>query len=243
MEKVIYCIERATDQDIAGFSEQLRDDVTSRLIEAGAHGVQVNIADDDVAPAAGYRITSSTGLPDAIVSVWLDTAIGRFREPIDDALAPVSRTMAAYLVTESVPIPNVRFPVEPGERTRGMAQIAFLQRPTGQSTEEWLGIWLDSHTQIAIETQDTFLYVQNVVTRVLSEGSTPWHAIVEEGFPSAAMTDPHVFFDAVGDDERLARNQEVMFESVQRFIDLSKIDVVPTSRYVMRSISGADPSP
>ena len=50
---------------------------------------------------------------------------------------------------------------------------------------------------------------------------------------AAAMTDPNVFFDAVGDDELLARRQQEMFESVQRFIDMETIEVIPTSRYVM----------
>jgi hypothetical protein len=98
-----------------------------------------------------------------------------------------------------------------------------------------MDIWLNSHTQIAIDTQDTFLYVQNVVTRVLTDGATPWDAIVEEGFPAAAMTDPQVFFDAVGDDERLAKHQQEMLESVQRFLDLAAIEVIPTSRYVTHS--------
>lgn len=48
-----------------------------------------------------------------------------------------------------------------------------------------------------------------------------------------ATTDPIVFFDAVDDDDRLARHQQQMFESVQRFIDLSALDVIPTSRYPM----------
>jgi hypothetical protein len=72
-----------------------------------------------------------------------------------------------------------------------------------------------------------------VIVRTLIPGTTTWHAIVEECFPAAAMSDPHVFFDAVGDDEKLTRHQVAMFESVQRFIDLSIIDVVPTSRYVL----------
>ena len=41
------------------------------------------------------------------------------------------------------------------------------------------------------------------------------------------MTHPLRVLRAVGDDERLARNQQEMFESVQRFVDLSRIDVIP----------------
>jgi hypothetical protein len=42
-----------------------------------------------------------------------------------------------------------------------------------------------------------------------------------------------VCHDAVGDDDRLARHQREIFESVQRLVDLSMIDTVPTSPSVL----------
>ncbi|WP_426574877.1 EthD domain-containing protein [Aquihabitans sp. McL0605] len=197
---------------------------------AGAHRVTVNVADADVEPAAALRMPGPES-PVALVSVWVDSATDHLRAPVDAVIAAVGLPWSAYLVTESIPMVNTRFPAAVGERVHGLAQVAFLQRPQGQSVEEWLDIWLNSHTFVAVDLQDTFSYVQNVVARVLTPGAEPWHAIVEECFPAAAMTDPHVFFDAVGDDERLARHQTEMFESVQRFIDLAKIAVLPTSRY------------
>ena len=239
MEKVIYCLTREPGTETAEFADRLRGDMTDQLLDRGAHGVQVNVADDAVAAAATLRIASSPNPADGIVSVWMDSAVDRFRRPFDEAVAAAGATVAAYLVTESVPLPNTRFPAEPGRRTEGLAQVAFLQRPAALLVPDWLDIWLNSHTQIAIDTQDTFLYVQNVVTQILTDGATPWDAIVEECFPAAAMTDPHVFFDAMGDDDRLARHQREMFESVQRFIDLVTIEVIPTSRYVMRPMPDA----
>ena len=235
MEKVLYLVSADGAGGADELGARLRGPVADRLRELGAHGVQVNVADTDVAPAASLRIATSAAPADAAVGVWVDSAVAHLRTPFDTAisLGAEGASVAGYLVTESVPMVNERFPAEPGERTHGLAQLAFLQRPEGQSVEEWLRIWHDSHTQLAFDLQHTFAYVQNVVTRVLTPGATPWHAIVEECFPPAAMTDPHVFFDAVGDDERLARHQTQMFESVQRFIDLSKIEVIPTSRYLL----------
>jgi len=231
MEKVFYTLTRPPSASIDDFAAQVRGAVAGRLLDAGAHRVHANVADADVAPAAGLRIASTPGAADALVSVWVDSANDALRAPFDLAVSAVAAAWSAYLVTESVPLPEIA-PSAPGERTPGMVQIAFLQRPAGLGTDDWLDVWLNDHTGIALATQDTFLYVQNVVTRVLTPQATPWHAIVEEGFPAAAMTDPHVFFDAVGDDERLARHQREMFASVQRFIDLTSIDVLPTSRYV-----------
>ena len=233
MEKVLYVLSvpgGLTSEAV----DDLRGPVAAALRDRGAHAIQVNVADADVAPAAGLRMDMSGSPADAVLHVWVDSATDHLRRPFDEVvLAVPDATVSAYLVTESVPLRNERFPVEPGARTPGMAQLAFLRRPDGLSVDDWLAIWLGSHTQVALDLQDTFAYVQNVVTRVLIEGPTTWHAIVEECFPADAMTDPAVFFDAVGDPGRLARHQREMFESVQRFIDLSIIDVVPTSRYIL----------
>jgi hypothetical protein len=237
MEKVLYLVSYPVADRPKDLTALLITQLGPALAAAGGRGVQVNVCDEDVEPAAGLRIAMSPQQPDAIVGVWVDSATDHLRRPFDELVAAATpgASISAYLVTESVPMANTRFPAEPGERTHGMAQVAFLRRPEGQGVDEWLDLWLNRHTQVAIDTQDTFAYVQNVVARVLVPGPTEWHAIVEECFPAGAMTDPHVFFDAVGDDERLARHQRVMFESVQRFIDLSMIDTVPTSRYVLDS--------
>jgi hypothetical protein len=235
MEKVIYVLAHPVGDVPADLTRRLVGPLSHHLRERGARGVQVNVADHDVSAAGGLRIAMSPAPADAVVSVWVDSATDHLRAPFDDAVrsAAPEAEVAAYLVTESVPLANTTHPAAPGSRTPGMAQLAFLRRPEATAVDEWFAVWLGSHTQVALDLQDTFAYVQNVVVRTLIGGTTAWHAIVEECFPAAAMTDPHVFFDAVGDDEKLARHQRQMFESVQRFIDLSIIDVVPTSRYVI----------
>jgi hypothetical protein len=234
MEKVLYVLAHPTGSVPADLTKRLTGPLVDELRTLGAHGVQVNVADHDVSPAGGLRMAMSPAPANAVVAVWVDSATDHLRAPYDEAIRQANPTaeLSAYLVTESVPLTNTAYPAAPGERTPGMAQLAFLRRPEGLAVDDWLAVWLGSHTQVALDLQDTFAYVQNVVVRTLIGATTEWHAIVEECFPAAAMTDPNVFFAAVGDDEKLARHQREMFASVQRFIDLSIIDVVPTSRYV-----------
>ena len=235
MEKVLYVIAHPVGGVPADLTKQLVGTLGEDLLALGARSVQVNVADHDVSAAGGLRMAMSPAPANALVSVWLDSATDHLRVPYDDLVREVAdgAEVSAYLVTESVPLANTRYPAPPGARTPGMAQLAFLRRPGAMAVDDWLATWLGSHTQVALDLQDTFAYVQNVIVRTLIPGTTTWHAIVEECFPAAAMTDLHVFFDAVGDDEKLARHQREMFESVQRFIDLSIIDVVPTSRYLL----------
>ena len=230
MEKVIYLLSALPGGAADALSAGPRAGLGERLRALGADAVTINVADEAVAPASGLRMAMSSTPAEALVSVWVDSAVDHLRRGFDEAVASLRGVVAAYLVTESVPLRSDG-PRAADGRVDGMAQVAFLQRPEGQPVDEWFDIWLNSHTPVAIDTQDTFSYVQNVVTRVLTPGAEPWHAIVEECFPPGAMTDPHVFYDAVGDDAKLAERQQVMFDSVRRFIDLSRIDVLPTSRY------------
>jgi len=233
MEKVVYALTAPLGPAGAQVGQDLLEIAGPALVARGALGVQVNVVDHAVTPAHRHRIASSDQPADAVVSVWLNSATAHLRTWADDILSAHAGTLAAYLVTESVPLPNTRFPDRGGSRTEGFSQVAFLRRPAHLAQGEWLTRWLDDHTQVAVDTQDTFLYVQNVVIRPLTPGAPPWDGIVEECFPAEAMTDQHAFFDAIGDDDRLRRNQTAMFESCARFLDVSTIDVLPTSRHVL----------
>lgn len=235
MEKVIYLLSRPDGAPSAGFAERLVGEVGPNLVAAGARGVQVNVVDEAVEPAAGLRIVATPPPPDAFVSVWVDSAVPLLRGPVDAVVLGAGEHVLAYLVTESEPIVPGGSTGADG-RTDGFAQVAMLQRPPRLGEEEWLRLWLEHHTPVAVETQATFGYTQNVVTRALL-GDGHHDAVVEELFPAAAMTDQHAFYDAAGDDEKLARRQAAMLASVDRFIDLDKIDVIPTSRYVIRPVA------
>lgn len=231
MQKVIYLLWQPEHDTFDSFSQQLSGPLADRLHTLGARHLQLNLADADVSAANGLRQTQAGPLPQAVLSFWLDSAVGEFRRPFDEALQVICSRIAGYLVCESVPIRNTRFPASPGQRTHGFSQLAFLQRPTRLSHEAWLEVWQNHHTPIAIDTQDNFQYVQNLVVQVLTPGATALAAIVEECFPPAAMDDPQAFFDAPGDEAKFQHNLALMMDSCQRFIDFDQLGVLPTSQY------------
>ena len=116
------------------------------------------------------------------------------------------------------------------QRTRGFSQMSMIQRPPRVTPEYYMDTWLNSHTKVGVETQSNFYYCQNIVNRVLTAGAPIFASIVEECFPTEAMTDPKAFYDAKSQaefDERL----DVMMTSCGRFIDMDKIDVLITSEF------------
>ena len=232
MEKVLYLLTTGEGASGDRLREQLVDDVAPRLLAAGAHQVQVNVMDSGVEAAAGSRLSSGTGpCPDAMVSLWVDSANAPLRAAYDEVLREVDADLVAYLVTESAPLPGK--PVD--GRRPGYTQVSFLQRPERLDERSWMDHWHNHHTQVAIDTQATSRYVQNLVVRPLTPGAPPCTAVVEESFPEEAMTDQSVFFDAVGDDARRKANADALMASVMAFLDFDLIDVVPTSEYTVRA--------
>ncbi len=230
MEKIIYPLWKQTGQTAAEFRSQLLTGASVRLLASGARQLRVIIVDEAVAAAAGLRQQNiHEALMDGMITLWLDSAV--FRQAQDDIIAEYVADFHAYLVTESEPLVNVQHPAEPGERVEGMCEVVFLQKPARLEYDEWLDIWLNSHTQIAIDTQSTFGYRQNIVCRVLTPGAPAIDAIIEENFPAAAISSQHAFYAAVGDDDKCRANQKAMIDSVVRFIDFDRIDVVPASEY------------
>ncbi len=234
MQKLVYALWRDPRMDSATFCRRVREEGGAGLVELGGHGVQVNVADAD---AQGAAPTFGACRPqmEAFVSIWIDSANSAWRKPFDKKVASLGGRVASYVVGESRPMQNTRFPVASGERTPGFVQIALFRRPAQLDYRAWLEIWLESHTQLAIDTQDTFLYVQNIVARPLGFDAPAYDAIVEEGFPAAAFGNTDAFFDAAGDAEKSARNQQLMRESCVRFIDYRTLDVVQTSQYVLKA--------
>jgi len=229
----VYVLWRAETDSVEAFADRLTHDVADALLALDVRGLQINVGDDAVTPAV-IRIKELDPQMEAVVSVWLDTVMDAARQPVDEVLTLATARLAGYLVTESVPLPNTTRGAPLGTRTDGFANIAFLRRPERLSVAEWLDAWQNGQTPVAIETQSTFGYTQNVVVRPVTIDAPRFDGIVEELFPPEAMTDLHAFFDATGDDDKLARNMARMGESTARFGATENIDVVPTSQYVYR---------
>jgi hypothetical protein len=200
-----------------GIAPALRNQTVPALKAAGGRRVQVNVVDPDIGPPFGVAPDPEDIQLTAAVSVWAETAEGSGLEAV---LPPAGErgSWHGYLVKETEPRPNTKVPPRPDGRVPGFAQVVPLSIPEGLTRDAWRARWA-SHTPIALATQSTFRYVQNTVVRPLTADAPAYAAIMEECFPMAAARDLHVFFNAVGDDAKLARHMAAMSDSYDRFMD------------------------
>jgi hypothetical protein len=201
----------------------LAGNLIAELFDAGATRVHLNQADEAVAGAAMAMSTRPEPFV-AVLSTWDGDPAALIK-----AVRLAAPAAAGWLVEEAIPIePPI---TGDGERTAAMVNMALLRRPADIPEEHWLDRWKNHHTGIAVETQDTFGYVQNRVLEPLCGDTEDIVALVEEFFHMGAVGDLHVFFGSGGDDEELARRMGVMLDSVKTFGADRNIDVAATSRY------------
>lgn len=203
---------------------ELRDELPDELRRAGAERAVIEVDDEHVADAQ-LRLSTYADPVRAVVSVWTDGD----PNAVTSVLRRHSTQLAGWVVEEHEPLPAPA--VQDGARVDALVNVALLRVPEHMGRGDWLERWLDHHTGVAIETQATFGYVQNVVVEPLLEGQATVDALVEEFFPMAATTDLHAFYGSEGDDGELSRRMTRMLESVATFGAHENIDVVPTSRY------------
>ena len=207
---------------------RLRDQqLHARLRDAGVRRLQLNLDDEDVAPA--MRIATGPDPIIAVISAWAedDQAV---TEAVTRALVDATDGLAGWEVDERRPIAPPETP--DGVRMDALANVAVLKRPDDLERDVWLHRWLVDHTPVAIATQASFGYVQNVVTRQVTDTARRQvDALVEELFPSAGMVDMHAFYGSGGDDAELDARLDRLMASVSRIGFDRDIDLVPGSRY------------
>lgn len=198
-------------------------DLHDALRAAGVRRLQLNIDDEHVA--------------DAMRIPHLDTPIGALLSVWDADAAAVAATLGGAVATVHGYAVDERRRLDPpeawdGSRTDALANVAVLRRPDELDRTEWLRRWMVEHTPIAIRTQATFGYVQNIVLEPVTPHAPRIDAFVEELFPSAAVHDMHAFYGSGGDDAELHRRITELMASVARIGADRDLDLVPTSRYL-----------
>lgn len=233
MEKAIYSLWAPKGESTAAFAGRVLEQLAPGLLKLGVRGLQLNVRDDVIAPAAVMDREATRPLMDAVAHIWLDSAVNELRRPVDEALNRHTSRIAGYLVCESQPLMNTEFPPVSGQRTKGLSQVVFMKRPPRLTSEAWMDLWHGDQTKLAVELQNNFFYAQNVVVRPLTHGAPPCDAIVEECLYEEAILDPRYRFRGKTFEER-ERNTARFLENTAKMVDFDKIDVMATSQYVFK---------
>lgn len=231
MEKLIYALWRDPGTTREAFNERLLGEV-AQAVAPHVTSLRINVQDETVREGNSSFFVITDPQMEAVAQVWVDTAYPPARAPIEAALGEVASRIEGWLVVESMPLPNTSHPT--GLPTEGFSQIVFIEKPAAVEHETWRARWQNGHTAVALETQSSFEYAQNLVVRPLTEGAAPYAAIVEECFPLEARRDKALFYDASGDPAKEAENEARMMASCANFIGEKGCDCIPMRQYQIK---------
>ena len=227
MEKLAYQLWKKNDDCLETFKEALLNNLSKDIAQL-VSALQINIADADVEPANNLAQSNYPPAPNAVLFIKVKSYF--LADTLESYLEKITDKVRGFVISESIILDNSeKSPL--GSRSEGFSQVVFLEKPETMSAFDWFDHWINFHTKIAIQTQSNFIYVQNTVVRPLQKASPSFIAIIEECFPSEAMTDQEVFYNAKNNPEQFAKHAQIMMESCEKFIDFKKIEVIPTSRY------------
>jgi len=233
MEKLVYIVWKPEDVTEGAFKTRLLQEVAPQLQADGVRHLKISVVDETVAPGTKLRIGSMQPPKQGMVSFWLEQAQERGR--YEAVIATAVSKLACYLVVESRPLVNTTHVAPLGERTPGFSTVTCIEPLAGLTHEQFIEKWWYTQRDVAIETQSTFSYVRNEIVRALSPDAPAWAAVVEEGFPIEALTDPMAFYDARGDKARFQANLNRMIAAVSSFLALDKVESHPMSEYVFEA--------
>ena len=187
MPKLIYLIHSPPHLDRGAFCDRVRYDLAPRLLERNPQALKLGLTDPDLRKPL-YLPIRKTGL--ALISIWTPDEPA----PWTALIQTLGYYVAGYRVTESTPLAYDRDWPD-GTATPGAALLTLFRKKRGLPREDFIRIWHEGHSPMALKTHPLWNYLRNVVDSPITRDAAPWDAIVEEHFRSEAdLTDPRRFF-------------------------------------------------
>lgn len=239
MDKVIYILWDARDQDRPQRQRILLQEVVPRLLQGETARLTVYIVDQEanVKPPSpfhpGERLCAE-------ISIWLSDV--ERHTACEDILRSAGFRFAGYLVEESIYTEyggnRHSGPRDwpDGQRSPGIVSINLMERPARLSREEWIRRWHGRMSAVSEAIQPRTRYIRNVVIRALTPDAPPYEGIVEEAWPSARhVTNPFFFYGAGRNPLKLVWNMVRVMRTVMHVFELTRIRTTMTSEYIIRS--------
>ena len=217
-----------TEADATTWTEVILQEAKVIAANLEVIAATLNRVDQHVAAAAELAMHCVQPAPSAMLSLWLqdEVNLASLLRSLRDSCAAVY----GYWVDERHPLQISADHILADGQVVGMNQIVLLRVPETLTYQDWLNYWLDTHTSIAIETQTSFGYCQNIVLEALDSNCPDIAGIVEENFPDAAMSDISAFYRG-NDSAEVKENEKRMLRSCFKFIDFQSLDRLPMTSY------------
>jgi len=236
MEKLVYGLWRAADQDVDPIRAALLDEVAPGLLALGVDGLRIEVEE----PAGKVLRTGS--MPDGSllcgsVSIWLDSY--DHRGPHEELIRGAGAQVHGWIVAESVAKSHGdRRTWADGDRSPGMSILTFFDKGAGVSDDDFYRIWHGEHTPLTFDIHPFWLYVRNQVLRAVTPGAPSVRGIVYEATATdEEITDLPRLFGCADAPERLMDQIAIVNDHMATFGNTDTLQCVTTREWVFKTLS------
>ncbi len=225
----------------------LLDGCAPQLLQIGAAGLQINIADDRVdTPSPAPRLLGPEPWA-AQVNLWLTDE--RQRAAHEDVLRAAGFEIAGYRVDawlycnygETRHAKPRDWP--DGQRSPGVLAVTLLERPPRIPRDKWMRLWFGWQSPMSEWMQPRCRYVRNVVEEAITPGAAHLDGIVEEAWPSREHVVNKLLFYGARNRWQMLMHMAIMLRSVTRMLKLWRITTVMMSEYFLKTPPAAPETP
>ena len=239
MTKTIYLLWSRHQLSPSELRELLLNRLSQQLVDTGAEGVQINIADElATTPSPAPKPLFSDPFV-AQVNIWTDDS--DIRQACEDILEENGLELAGYEVDEWLysdygDNPHAAPRDWPdGQRSPGILAVTLLRKPKRVPRHIWMQRWFGHQSPMSEWMQPRTRYVRHVVERVLTPGAEHIDGIVEEDWPSGEHVTNSLLFYGAKNRLQLIRHMFIMLRSVTRILNLWNITTVMMSEYFIKT--------
>lgn len=226
MEKLVYLLNSELPPN--ALREALLGPIANDILNKEVFELEVYVR-DQTGPLAGTieNHLDPYELMDASVSIWLNNLDDRAQ--IEAALHAVSRRIAGYSVTESVPREYQQRNWNDGELSPTITVANAFCEVSGLDNDTFFKRWHGSHTPLSLNIHPLTRYVRNTVSRVLTPDSPPFRGLVFESVASLeVLADCDAFYGGEA-------NRQQAVQDLCSFADLKTLCSVAMSETIVRS--------
>lgn len=225
MQKFIFVLfQKSRLENLYPFSTNTLSIAKDLISDLKVGRFQINDISGAIEKGSHHRQVNHSFQPIGVLTLWFESFNNIELKNLITNLQKVFDDVWYFAVDEKVVLNNKAIDGE-----NSFTQYALISKHANISKITFFDHWQNIHTEIAINTQSTFSYIQNTITQDFSQDHAPFLAIVEESFPIAALEDPAIFYNA-DSQEVLEKNIARMMESCQKFLNFEEIIVFPTKQ-------------
>ncbi|MDH3728290.1 MAG: hypothetical protein OER77_12235 [Myxococcales bacterium] len=223
--KWIYVL-RGNGESHAAFSERMRGEVSTRLLELGPTKLCLTLTE---APPPKVALFPFKSEPTAVFSVYDEQGDpSRFTE----ALADAASALSGYEVEESYPVAYDKS-WNDGEPTPSPILVTVLHKKPGIDFDEYIKRWHGGHTPLSLEIHPLWYYQRNVIREPITQGADACDGIVLEACPTKSdLLNPARFF---GGALKMVPNMLRVANDIKGFLDMRKVETFYCTEYHLRS--------